>query len=127
MSGKREIPAGVPWSARRERLRRRLLVLFLVAEAAGILALAVAGALPDPSTAARHRAERALVLELGLSGVALFPEATYCRQPALSDPFTPHSLQPAAPDLLPAGSLVPPHPWAEAATRAVRSGDGVEP
>ena len=103
MSGRGEIPAGPPVGARRERLRRRVLALFLVAEAVGALLLAVAGALPDRSAAARTRAERALVLELGLTGVALWPEASYCRQPALSEPFTPHSLHPAAPDRLPSG------------------------
>ena len=36
MSGKAQIPAGAPWSVRRERLRRRLLALFLVVEAAAV-------------------------------------------------------------------------------------------
>ena len=112
MSGKAFIPDGAPWSARRERLRRRLLALILAAETVAVLALVAVAALPDSSMESLHQAEEALVLELGLTGVALWPEASYCRQPALSDLFTPHSLHPAAPDSLPAGSVVPPHPWA---------------
>ena len=127
MSDTASIPTGAPWSVRRERLRRRLLALFLVAEAAAALALAVAGALPHPSSRALHRAERALVLQLDLTGVALWSEASYCRQPALSDLFTPHSLHPAAPDSLPAGSMVPPHPWTGAAEPAARAKDGGGP
>jgi len=126
VSGKAQIPAGAPWSVRRERLRRGLLALFLVAEAAAALALAAAGALPDRSSGPLHRAERALVLELRLTAVALWSEASYCRQPALSELFTPHSLHPASPDPLPAGSVVPPHPWAAAAAReaGAPAGDG---
>ena len=111
MSGRTEIPAGAPWSVRRERLRRGLLALFLAVEAAAVLALAVAGALPAPSSADDHRAYEALVQELRLTGITLWSEASYCRQPALSELFTPHSFHPTSPDPLPAGSVVPPHPW----------------
>ena len=114
-------------SAHRDRLRRRLLALLLAAEAVAVVALAAAGSLPQRSSVDPGGADRALVIRLRLTGLALWPEASYCRQPALSDLFTPHSFHPAAPDPLPAGSIVPPHPWTAAERRAARADEGTGP
>jgi len=110
-----------------ERLRRVLLVLLLAAEAAAFVAVSAAGSVPRRSSTEMHRVDRALVIRLRLTGLALWPEAGYCRQPALSDLYTPHALHPGSPDPLPAGSMVPPHPWAGVSFRATRGGGGGGP
>jgi hypothetical protein len=111
----------------RGRLPRFLLALLLAAETAAIAALSAAGSTSLRSSAEMRRADRALVIHLRLTGLALWPEAGYCRQPALSDLFTPHAFHPASPDPLPAGSMVPPHPWAGLSFRGARGGGGGGP
>ena len=91
-----------------ERRRVRIFLALLSLAAAAVAALA-AGTAADRGTADR-RAERALAAELRLTGLALWPQASYCRHPSQADLFAPHAVHPAAPDRLPAGSIVPPRP-----------------
>jgi len=109
--------AGIGGGVPRERMRRRLLALFLAAEVAALAILGGTAALSSRAGAERRGAGRELVVRLRLSGLALWPEASYCRQPALSDLFTPHAIHPAAPDLFPAGSMVPAHPSSGSSSR----------
>jgi len=57
---------------------------------------------------AAREVQRALVSELGLTDLALWPAATYTRHPSLADRFAPHGDHPAALEHLPAGCFLPP-------------------
>jgi len=96
------------------RLRRWALGVLLTVEVAMVAALIVAEAVDGGPRDARAVVNRALVRQLQLTGVALWSDATYCRQPALAEPVAAHDAHPGAMDLLPAGSLVPARGWAGA-------------
>jgi len=64
-----------------------------------------------------RRVNRRLVSELGLTDLALWSDASYCRHPISADFFSAHSLHPAAMDHFPAGSMAPPPPWLETGFR----------
>jgi len=119
-------PGDGPGRIPRDRLRRGLLALFLAGEAAAVMALGVSATVSARSAGEQRGVQRALVLRLRLSGLALWSEASYCRQPALSDVFSPHAVHPASPDLFPAGSMVPPHPSVRSSGRG-RGGRGGGP
>lgn len=72
--------------------------------------LAVASRVETPEAQTARRANRLLVLELGLTDLALWSEAAYCRHPSQADRFAAWSDHPAALEHFPAGSLVPPPP-----------------
>ncbi len=52
--------------------------------------------------------QRQLVSQLGLTDLALWSEARYTRHISQADLFTPFQNMPGAPDLFPAGSILPP-------------------
>ncbi len=83
-----------------------VLAAILGLEAVAVLALAAAGASGDGKRTLPAR--RTLVAELRLTDLALWPDASYCRHPSQADLFAPHAYHPAAPEHLPAGSIVPP-------------------
>ncbi len=121
------IPGDIRSGGPGARMRLGVIALLLAAEAAAIVLVSAPAEISGGSSGGPHRADRALVIELRLTGLALWPEAGYCRQPALSDLFTPHAFHPASPDLLPAGSMVPPHPWAPAFSRTAGGSQGEGP
>ena len=109
---------------RRFRPRGRRVVLGLLAlEAAAAVALAAAGAAAGGDGAAAALAvRRALVAELRLTDLALWPDAGYCRHPSQADLFAAWSEHPGAPEHFPAGSIVPPPPALRGAARGVAGG-----
>ena len=102
------------------RLRRRMVATVLAVEIAAVVAVVVWGAISDRVSPERAAVDRTLVLELHLTGLALWGEASYCRQPTLAEPVAAHDAHPGAMDMLPAGSLVPAHPWAPTETAGAR-------
>jgi len=93
------------------RLRRTVLAL-LTLEAAAVLALAVAGGTQAPE--AVRAANRHLVVDLGLTDLALASGPSYGRHPTQTDLFAPFSDHPGALEHFPAGSLLPPPSWPDA-------------
>jgi len=79
-----------------------------------IVQLVVAGLLAVLPADARKRAEdtdsvnRKVVSALGLSDLALWSAASYCRHPSTADRFAPFADHPSAMEHFPAGSVVPP-------------------
>ena len=94
----------------RDRARRWLVLGVIAAEAVAVAGLSVAGSLAAHRAEAGRGADRALTAGLGLTGLALWSEASYCRHPAQADVFAPHADHPGALEHFPAGSLVPPYP-----------------
>lgn len=88
------------------RTRRWLALLALEAVAVGLIAVASAGGRGEKEAA--REVQGALVSELGLTDLALWPAASYSRHPSLADRFAPHADHPAALEHLPAGSFVLP-------------------
>ncbi len=76
---------------------------------AALLATAVGiAAAPRPPEEAGQGSNQRLVLELGLTDLALWSEATYCRHPSQADRFAAWADHPLALEHYPAGSIVPP-------------------
>ncbi len=94
------------WPA--ERLRPLLALAILGLLLGVVAALAITARRTSPEAELARGANRRLVLELGLTDLALWSEATYCRHPSQADRFSAFSDQPAALERFPAGSLVPP-------------------
>lgn len=69
------------------------------------------GAAEVRAWARRAREERAVAEALALTDLAVWTEARYTRHLSQADRFAPFQDAPGAPDLLPAGSLVPPPPF----------------
>ena len=86
----------------------RAALLIVLGQLVAVSLLAVLG------TDARKRAEdhdsvnRAVVSALGLTDLALWSEASYCRHPSTADRFAPFADHPSALEHFPAGSVVPP-------------------
>ncbi len=93
------------------RVRRWMLGAVLAVELVATLTLVAADAVGGGRRDAGAAANRALVRRLHLTGVALWSDATSCRQPALAEPVAAHDAHPGAMDLAPAGSLVPARSW----------------
>lgn len=78
-----------------------------------LLCVALAAAFRDATLRSRYdkenRAHRQeLVRSLGITDLCLATEATYTRNPALADRFTPFQDHPGAFDHFPTGSVIPP-------------------
>jgi len=93
------------------RVRRTVLGALLAVELVATLTLVAADAADSGRRDASAAVNRALVRQLHLTGVALWSDATYCRQPTLAEPVAAHDAHPGAMDLMPAGSLVPARSW----------------
>ena len=83
-------------------------VALLAAEVAVAAGLAVVGAARQQALADGRADNRRLAAELGLSDLALWSDASYCRHPTLSGFFDAHADHPSALEHFPAGSWVPP-------------------
>jgi len=88
---------------------RAILVLFAL-EILVAVSIGVAGRTPGQQSDRARAVNKALVAQLGLTDLALWPGASYCRHPSQADIFAPHGDHPAALEHFPAGSLVPPRP-----------------
>lgn len=97
----------------------RAAVVMIALEAAAAWVLAIAGAAHRERLDDVRRVNRRLVRELGLTDLALWSDASYCRHPCSADFYSAHSDHPAAMDRFPAGSMVPPPPWFEPGIRQV--------
>jgi len=73
--------------------------------------LAISGSTHRERNEVVRRVNRRLVSELGLSDLALWSDASYCRHPISADFFSAHSDHPVAMDHFPAGSVASPPPW----------------
>jgi hypothetical protein len=93
------------------RLRRWVLGAVLAVELGAAITLVVADVVDGTPSGVDVAADRELVQQLHLTGIALWSDASYCRQPALAEPVAAHDVHPGAMDLLPAGSLVPARRW----------------
>ncbi len=90
---------------------RPVLVLGLLAALLiGAIGIAAAPWAESPSAEAARRSNQRLVVELGLTDLALWSEATYCRHPSQADRFAAWADHPMALEHFPAGSMVPPPP-----------------
>lgn len=98
------------------RVRRWALGVLLAVELGAAVVLVVADVADGVPSGVHAAAHRELVRQLHLTGVALWSDASYCRQPALAEPVAAHDAHPGAMDLLPAGSLVPARRWGRAET-----------
>lgn len=93
-----------------DRARRWLVLLLIAVEAAVVAALSIGGEIAARRADAGRSADRTLAAGLGLTGLALWSEAGYCRHPAQADLFAAHADHPGALEHFPGGSLVPPRP-----------------
>jgi hypothetical protein len=93
-----------------DRVRRWLALGVIATEVAAVAALAIGGAIAAHRADAGRGADRTLAAGLGLTGLALWSEAGYCRHPAQADLFAAHADHPGALEHFPGGSLVPPRP-----------------
>jgi hypothetical protein len=95
----------------------RAALVMVALEAVVACGLAIAGSAHRERLNDVRRVNRRLVSELGLTDLALWSDASYCRHPISADFFSAHSDHPAAMDHFPAGSIAPPPPWFEAGVR----------
>jgi hypothetical protein len=80
----------------------------LVTLLGGLLGLGLSAKRTAAEADLAREGNRLLVGELGLTDLALWSGAAYCRHPTQADGFAAWSDHPAAPERFPAGSLVPP-------------------
>jgi hypothetical protein len=91
-----------------ETTRPLLALALLTVLLGGAIGLAVASQVSGPELASGRETNRALVLDLRLTDLALWSEAAYCRHPTQADRFAAWGDHPAAFEHFPAGSIVPP-------------------
>ena len=94
------------WPA--ETARPALALGLLAALLGGAIGIAAASSGRDPSVEAARRTNQRLVVELGLTDLAIWSGATYCRHPSQADRFAAWADHPMAQEHFPAGSMVPP-------------------
>ena len=106
------------WPA--ETGRPVLALVLLAGLLAGAIGTAAASRGRDPSLEASRRINQRLVAELGLTDLALWNGATYCRHPSQADRFAAWADHPLALEHFPAGSVVPPPAVATRVVEAAR-------
>ena len=92
----------------RQGLLTRVVLAFLAGEIAIAAGLALVGSFRAGRSQTTRAAHRLLVSELGLTDLALWSDASYCRHPSLSVFFSAHADHPSAMEHFPAGAMVPP-------------------
>ena len=92
----------------REGFLARVVLAFLVIEIAAAVSLALIGSYRCARVRRARPANQLLVSELGLSDLALWSDASYCRHSSMTVFFSAHSDHPSAMEHFPAGSMVPP-------------------
>ena len=91
-----------------ETARPALTLGLLSALLAGAVGIAAASGARNPWLEAARRTNQGLVAELGLTDLAIWSGATYCRHPSQADRFAARADHPMALEHFPAGSVVPP-------------------
>ena len=105
-----------------EAARPALALGLLSALLAGAVGIAAASGARDPRLEAARQTNRDLVAELGLTDLAIWSGATYCRHPSQADRFAAWADHPMALEHFPAGSVVPPPPFETRVSEARRRG-----
>lgn len=90
----------------------RVTLALIALEIGVVLAMGVGGQASSEHSNRVRASNSRLVEQLGLTDLALWSGASYCRHPSQADLFAPHGDHPSALDHFPAGSVVPPPPVA---------------
>jgi len=86
----------------------RAALLLVLGQLVAVSLLAVLGTNASKRAENRDSVNRAVVSALGLTDLALWSAASYCRHPSTADRFAPFADHPSALEHFPAGSVVPP-------------------